>query len=112
MLSNPILKDIRNFFSYIFVWLIITAAYILILIYGEKINLDIALADGLIFNILLAGFGLSFWYSAKYISFESASMLKIIVIHLIGGVISVSLWLALGLFSINFWTSSTEEYST
>ncbi len=112
MLSNPILKDIRNFFSYIFVWLIITAAYILILIYGEKISLEIAFADGLIFNILLAGFGLSYWYSAKYISFESSSMLKILINHMIGGVISVSLWLALGFFITNFLTSSTEEYST
>src|SRR4030066_227806 len=112
MLSNPILKDIRNFFSYIFVWLIITAAYILILIYGEKISLEIAFADGLMFNILLAGFGLSYWYSAKYISFESSSMLKILISHMIGGVISVSLWLALGFFITNFLTSSTEEYST
>src|SRR3989337_3989706 len=112
MLSNPILKDIRNFFSYIFVWVIITAAYILMLIYGEKISLEIAFADGLIFNILLAGFGLSYWYSAKYISFESSSMLKILISHMIGGVISVSLWLALGFFITNFLTSSTEEYST
>jgi two-component system, LytTR family, sensor kinase len=112
MLSNPILKDLRNFFSYIFVWLIITLAYILILIYGEKISLGIALADGLIFNVLLAGFGLSFWYSARYISFESASVLKILISHTIGGVVSVSLWLAMGFFVTNFLASSSEEYST
>lgn len=112
MLSNPIFKDLRNFFSYIFVWLIITVAYILILIYGEKISLGIALADGLIFNILLAGFGLSFWYSARYISFESSSVPKILISHMIGGVISVSLWLAMGFFVTNFLASSSEEYST
>jgi len=112
MLSNPILKELRNFFGYIFVWLIITSAYILILIYGEKINLEIALADGLVFNILLAGFGLSFWYSAKYISFELSSVPKILISHMIGGVISVSLWLAIGFFITNFLVNSSEEYST
>jgi len=112
MLSNPILKDLRNFCSYIFVWLIITVAYILILIYGEKISLGIALADGLVFNILLAGFGLSFWYSARYISFESSSIAKTLISHTIGGVISVSLWLAMGFFVTNFLISPSEEYST
>jgi two-component system, LytTR family, sensor kinase len=112
MLSNPILKDLRNFFSYIFVWLIITLAYILILIYGEKISLGSALADGLIFNVLLAGFGLSFWYSARYISFESSSVPKILISHTIGGVVSVSLWLAMGFFVTNFLASSSEEYSS
>lgn len=112
MLSNPILKDLRNFFSYIFVWLMITIAYILILVYGEKISLGIALADGLIFNVLLAGFGLSFWYSASYISFESSSVPKILISHTIGGVVSVSIWLAIGFFITNFLASSSEEYST
>lgn len=112
MLSNPILKDLKNFFGYIFVWLIITAAYILILIFGEKINLEIAIADGLVFNILLAGFGLSFWYSARYISFESSSIPKILISHMIGGVLSVSLWLAMGFFITNYLVNSSEEYLT
>ena len=112
MLSNPILKDLRNFFIYIFVWLIITSAYILMLFYGEKINLGIALADGLVFNILLAGFGLSFWYSARYISFESLSVLKTLINHTISGVISISLWLAIGFFITNSLVNSSQEYST
>jgi len=111
MLSNPILRNLKNLFSYIFVWLIITLTYISILIYGEKINLGIAIADGLIFNVLLAGFGLSFWYSARYISFESASAAKILVSHSIGAVISVSVWLAIGFSITNFFISSQEQYS-
>jgi two-component system, LytTR family, sensor kinase len=110
MLSNPLLKELRYFFSYIFVWLIIAFAYILILFYGEKISIGIALADGLVFNILLAGFGLSFWYSARYISVESSSVLKIIINHSIGGVISVLLWLVIGFFITSFLLNSSEQY--
>ena len=82
------------------------------LFYGEKISLGIALADGLVFNILLAGFGLSFWYSARYISFESLSVLKTLINHTISGVISISLWLAIGFFVTNSLVNSSEEYST
>lgn len=82
------------------------------LFYGEKISLGIALADGLVFNILLAGFGLSFWYSARYISFESLSVLKTLVNHTISGVISISLWLAIGFFITNSLVNSSEEYSS
>jgi sensor histidine kinase YesM len=82
------------------------------LFYGEKISLGIALADGLVFNILLAGFGLSFWYSARYISFESLSVLKTLINHTISGVISISLWLAIGFFITNSLVNSSEEYST
>jgi sensor histidine kinase YesM len=111
MLSNPILKNSKNFLSYIIVWLIITIAYVQILIFGEEINLTLAIADGLIFNFLLAGFGLSYWYSAKYISFETYSIPKILISHAIGGMISVSLWLSIGYFLTSTVIGSTDEYS-
>lgn len=112
MISNPILNNLRNFLSYITVWLIITLAYILILIYGEKINLVIAIVDSLVFNLLLAGLGLSFWYSAKYISFESSSIAKILISHTIGAATSVVFWLAIGFLITHTLTGSTEDYST
>jgi hypothetical protein len=86
-------------------------AYVQILIFGEKINITIALADGLIFNFLLAGFGLSYWYSAKYISVEVFSIPKILLSHAIGSLISVSLWLSSGYFITSILVGSSENYS-
>lgn len=111
MISNPLLRDLRSFFGYIIVWLIITSAYILILIYGEKIDFYIALVDGSVFNFLLAGFGLSFWYPAKYISFESSSITKILSSHFIGCITSVFLLLGIGYLIANYIISSPDEYS-
>lgn len=111
MISNPILKNARNILGYIFFWLLISTTYVLILIYSEQIDLRIAIADGIIFNILLAGFGLSYWYSVNYISFENSSIQKIIISHIIGGVISVLIWLAAGFIITNFITGSSENYS-
>ncbi len=112
MLTNPILKNPKNFLSYVFIWLIITTAYIQILIFGERINLTIALFDGLVFNILLAGFGLSYWYSVKYISFETYSLPKVLISQAIGGIISTVLWLAIGYFITNLIIVPAEDYTT
>lgn len=112
MKSNPILNNPRNLISYIIVWLIITLAYVQILIFAEKINVSIAIADGLVFNVLLAGFGLSYWYSAKYISVEHQSVPKIFASHCIGSLISVSLWLACGYYITSVIVGSNVDYSS
>lgn len=112
MISNPLLKDLRNFFAYITVWLIITIAYILILILGEHISFSIAVTDGVVFNFLLAGFGLSFWYSSKYISFEFSSLHRIVLSHAVGSVISVALWLIFGYSITSYLVNPADEYPT
>jgi sensor histidine kinase YesM len=112
MISNPLLKDLRNFFAYVLAWLIITIAYVLILIFGEHISFFIAFTDGVIFNFLLAGFGLSFWYSAKYISFESSSLHRIFISHLVGSVLSVALWLVIGYSITAYLVNPSDEYPT
>ena len=111
MISNPILKNPKYFISYISLWVIITAAFIQILAIFEGIDWMIAITDGLVFNLLLAGFGLSYWFPARYISFETASIPRIIVSHAIGGLISVSIWLSAGYFITNFLINPELKYS-
>lgn len=92
-------------------WLVITMAYVQVLYFAEKINWTIAITDGLVFNFLLAGLGLSYWYSARYISFESYSIAKIIISHTIGGIISVVIWLLTGYIITNFLIDSSLNYT-
>lgn len=112
MQSNPILSSSRNFLIFAIVWLVIIMSYLQVLIFVEKINLTIALADGLIFNFLLAGLGLSYWYTANYISVESYSVPKILISHFIGSIISVALWLAVGYFVTSLIVGSSQEYAS
>ncbi len=100
MLSNPLLKNFRNFSLYLLFWLILMLLYFIILMTGEKIELSIAVADSIIFNLLLCGLGLSFWYSARYISFENNKISKIILSHALGGFITSIIWLLLGYYII------------
>ena len=100
MLTNPLLKNFRNFSLYLLFWLILMLLYFIILMTGEKIELSIAVADSIIFNLILCGLGLSFWYSARYISFENSKISKIILSHALGGFITSTIWLLLGYYII------------
>lgn len=111
MQSNPFLNSTKRILIYVFIWLIITLIYIQILYFGEGISIKTAVADGVIFNFLLAGFGLSYWHSVKYISIESNSLLRILTIHLFGSLISVGLWLALGFVITNMFSEPSKNYS-
>lgn len=112
MLNNPILKNFRNFSFYILFWLILIILSFIILITGEKIDLSIAAADSIIFNLILCGLGLSFWYSAKYIPFENNKIPKIILSHAIGGFITSIIWLSLGYFIITSIYPSSLSYKS
>jgi two-component system, LytTR family, sensor kinase len=112
MLDNPLLKNFRNFSLYLLFWIILAVLYFIILMTGEKINFSIAIADSLIFNFLLCGLGLSFWYSARYISFENSKIPKIIISHSVGGFITSIIWLSLGYFAITSIFPSSLSYKS
>ena len=110
MQTNPILKNIRNFSLYLLFWIILVLLYFLFLITGENIEITIAIADSLIFNFILCGLGLSFWYSAKYISFENNKISMIVLSHALGGFITSIIWLSLGYFIITSIYPSSSNY--
>lgn len=96
MESNPIISSTRNVYFYLLFWLIVIVVNFLLLHLALGIETDQAAADSLVFNILLSGLGLSFWYSTRYISFENTSYYKILLNHLIGSVFVSALWLLCG----------------
>jgi len=107
---HPILKTSKNLILYLLIWLCILASYQGILIWGIGLELKYALADNLIINIFLPGLGLSYWYSAKYISFENNSVIKIFLSHIFGGIFISVLWIAAGYFVINSLLTVDETY--
>ncbi|MFZ0455251.1 MAG: histidine kinase [Ignavibacteriaceae bacterium] len=80
------------------------------LITGENIEISIAIADSIIFNFILCGLGLSFWYSAKYISFENNKISSVVLSHLLGGFIASVIWLSLGYFIITSIYPASSTY--
>ncbi|MDR3667380.1 MAG: histidine kinase [Ignavibacteriaceae bacterium] len=100
-MNNPILKNPRNIFFYILFWMFEALAYFLLISLGLNIEIKFSIVDSIVFNILLAGLGLSFWYPARYISVEDNFNYKIFLKHLISGIISSCIWLLVGFLIIN-----------
>jgi two-component system, LytTR family, sensor kinase len=93
MNSNPLTGNLRNFLVYISTWIFIFIIYLLLLFSSGKIDFQTALIDSVVFNLLLAGLGLSFWYPVKYISFETMGRFRIFFVHITGGLLASTLWL-------------------
>ena len=106
-MNNPILKNQNNIYFYILFWLLESLAYFLLISLGLSIEIKFAIIDSIVFNLLLAGLGLSFWYPAQYISIEDNFNYKIFLKHLTSGFIASFLWLLVGFLIINYFLNSS-----
>lgn len=79
--------------------------------WGIKEPLSIAVPDSLIFNLLLAGLGLSFWYPAKFIQLDNQRFIRFLFTHISGSIISVIFWLAAGFLITGMLVSEQDAYS-
>ena len=111
MLSNPILSNFKNFRIYLLFWLLIIAVYFNILNFGIKTELYTNVVDTLVFNIILCGLGLSFWYSARFIPLDKNNLTRIVLTHIFGGVLLTIIWLFLGYNFINLFIIPSEDYT-
>ncbi len=109
MLTNPILTKERNLIFYFLFWLIFSAVYFSLLIYGLNIKTETAASD-LVFNLLLCGLGIIIWYPARYLTFEDNSITKIITSHILAGILSSVLWLATGYILLTNVLSSSGDF--
>lgn len=111
MLSNPILSSFKYFRIYLLFWLIITAVYLNILNFGIQADLLISVIDSLVFNSILCGFGLSYWYSAKFISLDKNNLSKVIFTHIFGGILLTIIWLLIGFNIIKLFIANIDDYT-
>jgi two-component system LytT family sensor kinase len=109
-MAHPILKNRQNLTIYLLIWLGVLVSYQANLSLGIGLELKYALADNLLINLFLPGLGISYWYSAKYISFENNPVLKIFLSHVFGGIFITALWLAIGYYLVNSVVGFSETY--
>lgn len=110
MYANPILKSLKSFNYYLLFWAILATIFILLIYIGTDIGLSAAVADGVIYNFLLSGLGLTLWYPARYIPIEKNRPAKIFTTHVIGAVTTTTLWLLSGYFLMVNVFSFSENY--
>lgn len=112
METNPIIGSRRNIFFYLLLWVIIILSSFLLLNLVLKTAASTALIDSIVFNVILSGLGLSFWYSTRYISFENTNLYLISLNHIIGAVFVSALWLLSGYLIMTEILGYGEDYRT
>ncbi len=112
MSANPILQKPKNFILYLLLSLILAVVYFSLVIYDSEISQCIIVADLIIFNILLAGFGLSFWFSSKYLSIETVTISRIIISHIVGFFLVTLIWLMVGYILTISFTPDKLDYDS
>lgn len=111
MTGHPIIKSPQNFLLYLLFWLLIVILYLNLIVFDREIQLDLIILDVSVFNILLLGLGIGFWFSAKFLSIENHKIFRIISNHLLEGIILISLWLLVGYLIVNALINERDFYS-
>ncbi|MEO8230754.1 MAG: histidine kinase, partial [Ignavibacteriota bacterium] len=111
MSINPILKNPKSILLYLLFVIAIAALYVNLITLEYKDTFTISVVDAVVFNLLIAALGLSFWYSSVYLSIENNQITKVILTHFGGGILISIVWLALGYFVVISLINDTEKFS-
>lgn len=111
MTGHPIIKSPKNFLLYLLFWLLFVVLYLNLIVLDRNIDVNTAITDVTVFNVLLLGLGISFWFSAKFLSIENHKIIRIISNHLLEGLLLISLWLLIGYFITISLISDKDFYS-
>lgn len=107
---NPFLKNRENLAVYILIWIVLALFHWLALYYLLQITLTDAILDSAIYNILYAGIGISLWYPTRFITFESYSMPRLLLNHLMAAVVTSIIWVFLGYYILSNFLIKEKVY--
>lgn len=108
---NPIFKNTKSVVIYLSIWFSIILFQTQILFFVIKLPFYESVIDSLVFNILYLLLALSFWYPAKYISFESFSVLRILSNHITTAFVSSGVWIIICYWILKQLFNGDENYN-
>lgn len=98
---NPFVKNIKSFSIYLIAWIFIFLIHTSILYYVIGLSISRCIIDSSVFNLSFLVLGLSFWYSTKYISFETFTTFKIVTNHITAAFFASGVWILLCYWILN-----------
>ena len=107
-MNHPFIQH-NNIYKYLVAWLLISGIYALSLHFFYDFDWSIATEDSLIFNLIFALFGLSYWFNIRYSPVDRSQVFNIAISHILVGIISVSLGVFLSRTAL-MKLASDEEY--
>lgn len=95
-MNHPFFHNRRLLLIYIAIWVVITAVHVFIVESADHFDFNIALADGIIFNVLFAALGLPVWFVVAYVKHHKSVIINNIINHLTAITIIEVIWISIG----------------
>jgi two-component system, LytTR family, sensor kinase len=109
-MNHPFFKNLRLLIFYIAVWILVTGIHAAVLFFFYHIPISLSFADGLVFNLLFAFFGLSLWFIVAFSKYNKSPVINGIITHFSSAVLLLLIWVPLGDFIVSIFTGSNAEY--
>ena len=95
-LRHPFITNPRLTIFYGLFWVVASIVMVLVSVFANGVDFQIAAAEVFSFIIIYALVGASIWYVIKYTTLENNSAYRIIFAHLIAATLIVFIWMYLG----------------
>ena len=109
-LRHPFITNPRLTIFYGLFWFVASIIMVLVSVFANGINFQIAAVEVFSFIIIYALVGASIWYVIRYTTLENNSAYRIIFAHLIAATIIVFIWMYLGVVIIKLVHSEAETW--
>lgn len=101
-MKHPLLSHRENLIYYTLLWIALAAIHVLVLDRYTVFSLPVAVADGVVSQLLMGFTGLGLWYLVRYSDPNVIQRGRLLVNLVLGGAILVLLWLLLSAGLISF----------
>lgn len=109
-MQNPILNNRKTSFYYLGIWGIVVCLHVFLLVFSGNIFLTTAIADSVIVNLLFCAIGLGLWFPIFFSHSENEKIFGTIINNLVGGIVTISLWLGFSYFMLVSMYHNDHEY--
>lgn len=109
-MKHPITQSIRRILIYSSIWGVIIILHVLSLSWLYELPIEVALTDGIVFNLLYAFLGLALWYPALYNEIDKQTFSNLAVNHLSIMALALVFWISIGIFTTKSIFINNESY--
>lgn len=109
-MNHPFFSNKKLLLFYLIVWILVSSIHAFILFYLYLTPVSLCIADGFVFNLLFALFGLSLWYVVAHSKYNKSPILNAIITHISSSALLLLIWISLGDFILSSFSGIDKRY--
>jgi sensor histidine kinase YesM len=107
---HPFLLNRKSQLYFILAWILITAIHISILSFFYQTSFQHAVADGVIFNLILAMIAIGMWFPVKFMQSGESKKIGLVINHIGIGILTILFWITASYFVLETILSEQDDY--